>query len=178
MGEVFFISDTHFGHRGILTYEGEKRPFKSLDEMNDFMIKEWNKVVGPNDKVFHVGDFCFGKDNIKIAQHLNGRKHLIMGNHDNYETAEYLKYFHKLHGALQFESLLMTHIPVHPHQLESRFWANIHGHYHSEPLPNNGNNYMLKKLRYLNVSCENLPNLAPIPYEEVINLITEKYGIR
>jgi calcineurin-like phosphoesterase family protein len=178
MREVFFISDTHFGHRGILSYEQEKRPFTCLEEMHDHMIKAWNAVVSPKDKVFHVGDFCFGKANIHIAGQLNGQKHLIMGNHDNYDSAEYLKYFHRLHGALQFESLLLTHVPVHPHQLESRFFANIHGHYHSSPLPNRGDNFMIKKTRYLNVSCELLPNLAPIPYEEVLNLIVEKYGVK
>lgn len=169
MSEVFFIGDTHFGHRGILKYEQEKRPFSCLEEMREYMIQEWNKVVSSEDKVYHLGDFCFGKENIHIAGRLNGKKYLILGNHDTYDTNDYLQYFRKVFGAFQFESCILTHIPVCSHQLEKRFWANIHGHYHSKEFPHTSG-------QYLNVSCENLPNLAPITYGEVVSRITDKYG--
>lgn len=79
---VFFTSDTHFGHGKILEYC--HRPFGNIDKMDEKLIKNWNAVVGENDIVFHLGDFCFG--NIEkwksVLKRLNGKKFLVIGNHD------------------------------------------------------------------------------------------------
>lgn len=79
---VFFTSDTHFYHDKIR--ELSDRPFKSVDDMNNKLIENWNSVVGKNDTIFHLGDFCFGgtKKWTDILTRLNGNKWLIMGNHD------------------------------------------------------------------------------------------------
>lgn len=78
---LFFVSDTHFGHEAILHYA--KRPFSSVEEMDQAMIDNWNKVVGPNDYVFHLGDFCFKGSQYwdRILNQLNGHKFLVLGNH-------------------------------------------------------------------------------------------------
>ena len=79
---VFFTSDTHFYHRNIIDFC--RRPFKTVDDMNETLISNWNKVVGANDIVFHLGDFCLG-DSAKwngILDRLNGKICLILGNHD------------------------------------------------------------------------------------------------
>lgn len=61
MGNIYMISDTHFGDAGaILKYEG--RPFKDGHEMNEQMIENWNRVVGAEDTVYHLGDFACGMD--------------------------------------------------------------------------------------------------------------------
>jgi calcineurin-like phosphoesterase family protein len=165
MSEKFFIGDTHFGHRGILKYEGEKRPFQTLEEHDEALITNWNSVVKEDDKVYHVGDFCLNRSALSIAKRLNGRKILIMGNHDVFRTEEYLEVgFERVHGVLQFENLILSHIPVHPCQLEHRFFANVHGHMHSKKLP---------AWNYLNVSVENI-NLTPITLEEVYSRIVEQ----
>lgn len=54
---IFFTSDTHFWHENIIKFCN--RPFSSVEEMNDTIIENWNKVVGENDIVFHLGDFVF-----------------------------------------------------------------------------------------------------------------------
>lgn len=56
--EVFFTSDIHFNHTNILRFCD--RPFKSIEEMNETIITNWNRVVGIDDEVFHLGDFCLG----------------------------------------------------------------------------------------------------------------------
>lgn len=78
----FYISDTHFGHEAIIG--SCSRPFSSVQEMDEFMIDAWNSVVSNDDIVYHLGDFAFGgPDHAKhIFQQLNGRKILILGNHD------------------------------------------------------------------------------------------------
>lgn len=165
MSEKYFISDTHFGHRGILQYESEKRPFTTLEEHDEALIENWNSVVKSDDKVYHVGDFCLNRRALSIAKRLNGRKLLIMGNHDMFRTEEYLEAgFERVCGALQFENLILTHIPVHPCQVEHRFFANVHGHMHSKKVAD---------WRYLNVSVENI-NLTPITLEEVYSRIVEQ----
>ena len=56
--KVFFTSDTHFNHANIIKFC--ERPFGSIEEMNEALIANWNRVVGKDDIVFHLGDFCFG----------------------------------------------------------------------------------------------------------------------
>jgi len=160
MSEVFFIGDTHFGHKGILKFSGTKeyRKFDSIEEHDNELIRRWNNTVNKNDTVFHLGDFCFGKRNLYIAGKLNGDKKLILGNHDTYASIDYLKYFKKLYGAVEYKGMILSHIPVHESQFK-RYHMNIHGHLHE-------NN--LEDYRYFNVSCEQI-NLTPIPYDEILN---------
>jgi calcineurin-like phosphoesterase family protein len=160
MSEVFLISDTHFGHKGIINFSGAKsyRPFNTIEEHDAELVKRWNSVVGKRDIVWHLGDFCFGKRNLPIAAELNGLKKLVLGNHDMYATDDYLKYFHKVYGACEFKGAILTHIPVHESQF-SRYFMNVHGHLHSN---------ILSDPRYFNVSAERV-DLTPIPWDEVLN---------
>jgi calcineurin-like phosphoesterase family protein len=84
---TFFTSDTHFGHANIIGYC--KRPFVNVDEMNEALVARWNARVGPDDTVFHLGDFYMGPaDGIaKWRARLQGRIVLIRGNHDRSRNA-------------------------------------------------------------------------------------------
>lgn len=79
----FVTADTHFFHKRI--NELARRPFESLEEMHETIIENWNEVVGPKDEVYHLGDFALGnrKQIEDILNKLNGRIHLIRGNHDD-----------------------------------------------------------------------------------------------
>ena len=80
--KVYFTSDTHFNHANIIGFCN--RPFKSVEEMNEKLIENWNNVVGADDIVFHLGDFCLGgsAEWTKVLDRLNGKIYLIQGNHD------------------------------------------------------------------------------------------------
>ena len=54
---IYFISDTHFYHHRILEYTN--RPFDRIEDMNETIIENWNKVVTPKDTVYHLGDVGF-----------------------------------------------------------------------------------------------------------------------
>lgn len=92
MSKVFVTSDLHFNHLNILKYESESRPFKTIEEMNEVLIKNWNSVVSHEDKVYVLGDFFMGQlDKIQdILNRLNGKITLIRGNHD---TANRIKLY-------------------------------------------------------------------------------------
>lgn len=84
----WFTSDTHFGHANILKYCN--RPFSSVEHMNEVMIHNWNSVVSPDDDVYHMGDVALGKiaESLPLVGLLNGRKHLLIGNHDRISSVE------------------------------------------------------------------------------------------
>ena len=90
MSKVFFTADTHFNHGGIREDGSRKgsmkhRPqFKSLDEMHETIVTNWNNKVAKGDVVYHLGDFCFKPSQLRAWEEaLNGSIHLILGNHDH-----------------------------------------------------------------------------------------------
>ena len=81
---IYFTADTHFYHKNIIKYED--RPFNSIEEMNEVMIKKWNVKVKPTDNIYILGDFIFsdGHTANQLVKRLNGKKFLIKGNHDSF----------------------------------------------------------------------------------------------
>ena len=79
---TWFTADSHFGHANIIRYC--KRPFASVQEMDETLIKNWNLVIRHKDTVYHLGDFTLGDQ--EEANHyfsrLNGILSLIPGGHD------------------------------------------------------------------------------------------------
>lgn len=81
----YYISDQHFFHNSLIL-SMDNRPFSSVDEMNEYMINQWNSVVKKNDEVVILGDLSIEKwEKTKpIVEALKGKKYLITGNHDKY----------------------------------------------------------------------------------------------
>lgn len=86
MSRTWFTADTHFGHANIIRYCN--RPFTSVGEMDGAIVAAWNAVVRPDDDVWHLGDFAFrnARDASSYLRRLQGRIHLIWGNHDSEEV--------------------------------------------------------------------------------------------
>ncbi len=165
MPNIFLISDTHFGHSNILTFKQNDgtnlRIFDSVEHMDETMVANWNSVVRPQDKIYHMGDVCINNKHLPILNRLNGIKVLVKGNHDIAKLSQYALYFKDVRAYHVLDKMIMSHIPVHPHS-QGRYRANIHGHLHS-------NNIMLgdkKDPFYFNVSVEQI-NYTPIPLETV-----------
>lgn len=162
--KTFLISDTHFGHANILKFTIEDgsllRPgFESIQEHDEYLIEQWNKVVGPNDKVYHLGDVGFKSFTALslILQRLNGTKVLIKGNHDNFKLAQYAQFFKDVRATHQLDKCILSHIPLHPDSL-SRWRGNIHGHTHHR---------WLEDKRYFNVAVECCYQYQPMDFEFV-----------
>lgn len=80
---LFFTSDTHFNHDFVRKICN--RPYSTIEEHDQKLIENWNSVIGIDDTVFHLGDFCFGGAPKwkEIINQLNGHIYLIRGNHDD-----------------------------------------------------------------------------------------------
>ena len=86
---IWITSDTHFGHNKEFIYKA--RGFNSLDEMESFIIKDWQKVQD-DDIVYVLGDFFLGDDYAKINEilsKLKGKIYLLRGNHDTDAKMQY-----------------------------------------------------------------------------------------
>lgn len=134
MPATFLVSDTHFGHEKTCTAfkraDGTPlRPFSSVEEMDEEMVRRWNERVGKKDKVYHLGDVVINRKYLEILGRLNGDKVLIRGNHDIFKLEDYTKYFRDVRGYHVMNGMIFSHVPVHPESL-GRFGVNIHGHLH------------------------------------------------
>ena len=81
-GKTFFVADTHFGHEAMIRFEN--RPFENTKDMERQLIKNWNETVDSEDRVYVLGDFAFGDkaEVTRLCRSLNGKKILVLGNHD------------------------------------------------------------------------------------------------
>ncbi len=86
MTKTWFTADTHFGHANIIKHCA--RPFESVGEMDAAIAANWNAVVQPDEDVWHLGDFAFRSAASPeiFLRRLNGRKHLVWGNHDSEQS--------------------------------------------------------------------------------------------
>jgi len=138
---VFFTSDTHFQHKNIMKYCD--RAFNTTEEMDEKMIRNWNKVVGSNDIVFHLGDFIFHRTNNVTRQKeettaflssLNGKKHLVIGNHDGRGTRN-ADGWEDVHDMLQVkcfgeQSIILCHYAMVVGRSSHHGYWHLFGHSH------------------------------------------------
>lgn len=157
MSNVFFIADTHFGHQAIIRFESKYRPFETIQEHDNELVRRWNQRIGKKDIVWHLGDVAWTEDALyEYLPQLNGRIKLVMGNHDTFPASLYLKLgIESLHGCVAWKrGSLLTHMPTVVGDSE-RFELNIHGHTHSHGAPTS---------QHYCVSAE-WTDLAPICHE-------------
>lgn len=138
MSNVWFISDMHFGHKNIIKY-GRVMPDgsvpASLEDCFEEQLRCYNLVVKPKDVVYLLGDIWFGEEALRhYAPRMNGRKKLILGNHDYCPIPMYLEYCEAVGGLWSsyegkaLKGLWASHAPIHPAELRGKF--NVHGHDH------------------------------------------------
>lgn len=78
---TWLTSDLHFGHRNVIIYC--KRPFHSVEQMDRFLVFQWNCFIAPQDTVYCLGDFALNRQRLSVTgSKLNGKRFLVSGNHD------------------------------------------------------------------------------------------------
>ena len=118
---LFFASDTHFGHRRLVTscptHFERCRRYETVEEMNADIMDKWNSRVAPDDYVVFLGDFLFGnwdkgeQSAADLWDKLNGIKFFVRGNHDQGIKGEIIDirdYALIRHGGLTY---LCQHFP-------------------------------------------------------------------
>lgn len=134
----FYIADCHFGDERVIAFS--HRPFASLEEMDETMIRNWNKRVGDYDDVYIIGDLIYRKaDALSYLKRLKGRLHLICGNHDQElaEEASLAKFFVEIRDYLVIKDrdhrLVLFHYPLL--EWDGYYYGSWHlyGHIHNHP---------------------------------------------
>lgn len=145
--DVFVIGDCHFWHSNIIKYCN--RPWWKKDEsgcdipdvekMNEEMIKVWNSVItSDNQTVYINGDFCFGnKVKVKeIFDRLNGRKRIVLGNHDRCKFKDYYEIgFDRVYDkpVLLDNFCILSHEPIQWIK-DGDVYMNIYAHVHTQEM--------------------------------------------
>lgn len=182
---VFFTSDTHFGHDNIIGFCN--RPFKNVQEMDEELIRRWNEKVGPDDYVFHLGDFCFKGSQYwdRIIKRLNGHIFLILGNHDMKNLKDGVMYKFAWVGQQAYitiagRSVYLNHFPFLCYGGSYRNLASVvyalHGHTHFSPRNEQGKD--INRLEWCFPSQYDVGvdanDFAPISFDEIDIKIQEQ----
>lgn len=181
---IFVTSDLHFGHKNILKFNPETRPYDSIEEHDEALVDNWNSVVGPNDTVWNLGDLSFHRDfnkTLDILERLNGQHHLILGNHDQllrkFRFAEAAKNagvasisdYHELR--INKQKICMSHYAMRVWNCMHHGALMLYGHSHGS-LPGVG--------RQMDVgidACDMPSNQRPFAIEDVIEFLSAKEAI-
>lgn len=136
--KIFVTSDTHFGHKNILKFAKDSRPFDSVADMDQALIDSWNSVVGKNDLIYHLGDLSFHKKNktIDIIKQLNGIKYQILGNHDGVLRHRDFDDLFAWRGdykkiVVDGVKVILFHYPILHWDSQQHSSMMLHGHLHS-----------------------------------------------
>lgn len=178
--KIFFTSDTHFGHINILNFC--KRPFSSVEEMDEAIITNWNNKVGKDDLVFHLGDFAFATNKRwqDLICKLNGKIILVLGNHDIVRwPGDYtMNLFERVENQimLKIDNKYKVYLNHFPFLCYDGVYRNpqdctiqLHGHVH-ERIGDTGKDKDRLKYRFpyqYDVGVDN-NNFTPISWEEIL----------
>lgn len=177
MNNIYISSDLHFFHKAILKHTD--RPWKTIEEMNEALIDNWNKIVGKG-LIYILGDLAMiskqedgtpvTKMYRRLMARLKGKKCLILGNHDGM-SKELYDCFSEVHNGLLErricgERVTMSHYPLLTWEGCARGSVALHGHSHG-------------RLKYkddyirIDVGVDNW-NYSPINYE-VLKIDIDNY---
>jgi len=169
---IYFTSDLHLGHKNIIRLCN--RPFASLEEMDETLIANWNRVVTNGDTVYVIGDLMFRMqaNPADILKQLKGKKHLVLGNHDK-------SWLNKVDAGCFFKSveryaeisdgkhkLALCHYPMMTWGGIGRGGYLVHGHIHN----NRDAAYwpLLASMDQALNACVEINQYQPVSFEQLV----------
>lgn len=182
--KFYFTSDTHFCHENIIKYC--KRPFKTVEENDEELIRRWNEKVPEDGIVFHLGDVAFGDpDRVnKILLQLHGTIYLIIGNHDwrrivSQHAWRFKDMTQQINMKIGKRHIILNHYPM---LAFSGAWRGVDatyqlfGHVHTSPYTDEGLDQ--QRMKYLftsqyDVGVDN-NNFTPVSWKEVDQIINNQ----
>jgi calcineurin-like phosphoesterase family protein len=178
MANIWFWFDPHFFHQNILKFKrpdgtlvrpefirhfpnGEVDYAESLSFMHETLVERHNAVVRPGDRVYWGGDISmkYGPELASLMARFTGHKRLLLGNHDQIKGTNLATFFQKisLWRIFKEEGFIATHVPLPFGQFRCKVKMNIHGHLHTNHLP---------EICYWNLCVENI-HYTPVSIEEI-----------
>lgn len=133
---IYYTGDLHLGHANVIQLCA--RPFQTVEEMDEALIANWNRRINAGDSVYILGDLALRTGPLEAhLRRLNGKKHLIVGNHDRrwLRRPELRGHFESVQPLLFLadgsRSCVLCHYPMMawPHQRESYM---VFGHIHND----------------------------------------------
>ena len=177
----FFTSDLHLSHANIIKYCN--RPFDTIEEMDETIINNWNRVVTPKDTVYNLGDLSMHLPTdrlVEVLKRLNGRHVFIIGNHDGKNVTRALKELNiECHKMLEItvnddeigkQGITLCHYPLLSWNCSHRGAWNLYGHHHGTT---RGISHGLSP-RHLDVG-QDKHNFTPISFHDVKVTITRQH---
>ena len=156
---IYFTYYLHFGHKNIIEYC--KRPYSNVEEMDNEIVKIWNKKAKKNDIIYVLGDFSWynAEKTNEILEKLNGRKRLIVGNHD-YKYLNSLNFNKKLFEEIkEYEEIIINkkriilfHYPII--DWNCKYYNSIHLFGHTHNTENEDVKYMNNQKNCYNVGFD------------------------
>ena len=169
---IYFIADLHFYHNNILKLCKQTRQFDDIFDMNESLIKAWNWKVKEDDIIYFLGDFSWGsfQQNKEIFNKLNGKKHLIIGNHDNQETRNlnWLSQSTYLELSINDRKIVLCHYPILCYNGMERGAIHLYGHVHNKKLENMSKNS-------LDVGVDSI-GIYPWSFDEIKERLSKNVG--
>jgi calcineurin-like phosphoesterase family protein len=196
---IFVTADTHYAHRNIVRgitrwmdidpKTGQEIPsirntrdFQTLEEMNDTIIENINKVVKPNDILWHLGDVAFSGDEYiqEFCDRVNCKNvHLLLGNHDHriQNNVELQKNFLSIdttygwpHGKkIGGRRFVMCHFPLFVWENHLKGAFHLHGHCHGSLV-----NEQFTQRKVMDVGIDTHPEFRPYHIDEIIKILDQR----
>lgn len=182
--KMFFVSDTHFLHENIIKYC--KRPFNSIEEHDNELIRRWNEKIPEDGIVFHLGDVAFGNPERvnEILKQLNGKIYLVIGNHDwrsivKNHSWRFQDINQQINMKIGKRHIILNHYPM---LAFSGAWRGkdatyqLFGHVHTSPYTDEGLDQVRMKMLFTSqydVGVDN-NNFTPVSWKEVDQIINNQ----
>ena len=170
---TFFTSDLHFNHQNIMKFCPDPRgQFKTVEHMNEALIRNFNSVVSNQDTLYILGDVCFGRieDGVELVKRLNGNKVLVTGNHDR-KFIQHPKFLaeKKMMGITEVvpeKFITLDNIKIHMYHFPIEEWDQCHrGSFHFHGHQHNGKSQVIKHRR-MDVGVDS-NDLFPYSWKEI-----------
>jgi len=158
---IFMTADEHYGHANILKFC--KRPFDSVEEMDQALIDNHNERVSKDDTTIHAGDFTLKSKEFatSIIKQLNGSHTFLKGSHDYW-----LPQNHKVRIEQKFNGyfIVIDHYCM-------RTWAR--SHFNSIHLFGHSHNKLESIGKSMDIGVDT-NNYYPYSLDEIINIMKTK----
>jgi calcineurin-like phosphoesterase family protein len=172
----WFSADWHLHHANVIKYDG--RPFTSVEQMNEAILSNWEKVVHKGDEFFYLGDFCLGSthkaEELLYRMSLHGADmFFIRGNHDKKDmVALYKKYGTYLGEQMKVkiydQEIVLNHYQMVVWDKSHHGSWHLHGHsHHSLPIR--------KEARCIDVGINGESyDYKPLDFEQIQKIMATK----